>query len=31
MPRSNNMGRGANGLGSIRKKSVKKGGKAYEY
>ena len=32
MPRSNNnMGRAANGLGSIRKKSVKKGGKAYEY
>ena len=33
MPRSKqtSMGRGANGLGSIRKKTVQKNGKLYEY
>ena len=31
MPRTNNMGRAANGIGSIRKKTITKNGKTYTY
>lgn len=31
MPRTKTMGRAANGVGSIRKKSVQKNGKTYTY